>query len=124
MTSLDWLKLAYAANVVILVPVALPTLLGLYDTTQGTIPESSGYRSLVGALWTSILVASVLGMWTPLRYVPVLMMQVIYKSLWLLLYALPALRRKKPVPLGITISFAAIALLWPWLIPWHLLIRD
>ena len=50
MTSLDWLKLAYAANVVILVPVALPTLLGLYDTTQGTIPEISRYRSLVGAL--------------------------------------------------------------------------
>ena len=63
-------------------------------------------------------------MWAPLRYVPVLMMQVIYKSLWLLLYALPTLRRKKPVPLGITISFAAIVLLWPWLIPWHLLIRD
>ena len=50
MTSLDWLKLAYAANIVILVPVALPTLLGLYDTTQGTIPEISRYRSLVGAL--------------------------------------------------------------------------
>ena len=124
MTSLDWLKLAYAANIVILVPVALPTLLGLYDTTQGTIPEISRYRSLVGALWTSILVASVLGMWAPLRYVPVLMMQVIYKSLWLLLYALPTLRRKKSVPLGITISFTAIVLLWPWLIPWHLLIRD
>lgn len=97
----------------ILVPVAPPTLLGLYDTTRGTIPERSGYRSLVGALWTSILVASVLGMLATLRYVPVLMMQVIYKSQWLLLYALPALRRKKPVPLGLTISFAAIVLLWP-----------
>lgn len=40
--------------------------------------------------------------------------------LWLSCYALPRLRRGEPrsVPPELALSFVAIVLIWPWLIPW------
>lgn len=118
------LRIAYAANILILVPIAVPTLLRRVDAAQGRFVESEGWRVLVGALWTSILVLSLLGLRAPLEFAPVLLLQVIYKSLWLIVYALPRLRGgdARSLPAGITVSFIAIVSIWPWLIPWrHLL---
>ncbi len=118
------LRLAYLANVLILLPIAIPTLLRLFETAQGRFDESAGWRILVGALWTGILVLSLLGLRSPLVWSPVLVLQVIYKSLWLGAYALPRVVRGDPrsVPPGIAGSFAVIVLVWPWIIPWrHLL---
>lgn len=120
------LRIAYAANILILVPIAIPTLLRLGDAAQGRFDESAGWRTLVGALWTAILVLSLLGLRAPLVYCPVLLLQVIYKGLWLGVYALPRLCRGegRGVPAGIAVSFAAIVLVWPWLIPWRHLLAD
>lgn len=47
-------------------------------------------------------------------------------GLWLGVYALPRLRRGevRSLPAGIAVSFAAIVLVWPWLIPWRHLLAD
>ncbi len=118
------LTLAYLANIVILVPVALPTWLGVGDTAQGRFDESEGWRTLAGSLWTGILVCSLLGLWRPERFAFVLLLQVVYKSLWLARYALPRLRagRVREIPWGIAGSFAAIVLVWPAIIPWRALL--
>lgn len=114
------LRLAYGANVLILLPIAVPTLLRWYATDQNRFDESAGWRVMVGAMWTAILALSVLGLFQPMRYAPVLVLQVIYKALWLLVYAVPRLRRGQTqvIPWGIATSFVAIVLIWPWLIPW------
>ncbi len=118
------LQFAYAANLAILLPIAVPPRLGIYRTDQRKFPESAGWRALVGALWTGIMVLSVLGLREPLRYSPVLLLQLIYKTLWLVVFALPLVRRREThlIPWGIAISFAAIVLIWPWLIPWGYLL--
>jgi hypothetical protein len=114
------LRLAYAFNLPVLVPIAVPTLLRLYPTDQGLFEESTGWRTLVGALWTAILVLSALGLYAPLRYSPVLALQVIYKTLWLLVFALPRVvkGRAHSVPWGIVGTFLVIVILWPFIIPW------
>ena len=118
------IQLLYLANLVILMPVAIPTLLNLFRTDQGCFESSVGWRVLVGSLWTGIMLLSLLGMWEPVRLSPVLVLQVIYKSLWLLVYALPLMMRREwqRIPCGITISFVAIVIVWPWLIPWRYLL--
>ena len=97
----------------------IPVLLRLYRTDQAKFPESAGWRVLVSALWTAIMVLSALGLREPLRYSPVLLLQLIYKSLWLLVYALPLVVRGewRLIPWGIAGSFLAIVLVWPWLMP-------
>lgn len=121
MTSI---QLAYTANLVLLLPVAIPTLVRLFPTDQGCFEESSGWRILVGALWTAILLLSLLGLHAPLVYSPVLLLQLIYKTLWLLFYATPRVLRNqaKSVPWGIAGSFLCIVLAWPWIIPWAYLL--
>ena len=118
------LHFAYDANLAILLPNAIPTLLRIYRTDQGCFPESAGWRVLVGSLWTAIMVLSALGLRDPMRYSPVLLLQLIYKSLWLVVFALPLVRRREShlIPRGIAISFVAIVVLWPWLIPWAYLL--
>ena len=118
------IKLAYLANIIILVPIAVPTLLRLYDTAQGRFAESAGWRVLVGSLWSAILVSSLLGLFAPLRFAPVVLIQIIYKSLWLAVYAAPRLvaRRRAEIPTGIALSFMLIVIVYPFLVPWDALL--
>jgi hypothetical protein len=117
---MTYLRLAYAFNLLVLLPIAVPTLLRLYPTDQERFEESAGWRTLVGALWTAILVLSALGLYAPLRFSPVLILQVIYKALWLLVFALPRVvkGRAGSVPWGIAGTFLLIVILWPLVIPW------
>ena len=74
-------------------------------------------------MWTAIMALSVLGLFAPERFSPVLVMQVIYKILWLLCYALPRLARGRrgEVPWGIGGTFIVIVLTYPFVIPWRYL---
>jgi len=97
------------ANIFILVPVGFVTLLKPSVTDQGAFVESAGWRALVGSLWLTILVCSVLGLVSPGSF------------LWLLVYAAPRVLagRRQEIPVGITLSFVVIVLVWPWFIPWR-----
>ena len=109
------------ANILILVPVGFATLLKPSVTDQGAFAESAGWRTLVGSLWLAILACSVLGLVSPGSFLWLLVFQVIYKSVWLLAYAVPRLLsgRAAEIPAGIAVSFVAIVLVWPWFIPWR-----
>jgi hypothetical protein len=111
----------YWANLLILVPVGLATLLKPSVTDQGAFVESAGWRTLVGSLWLAILACSVLGVVSPGGFLWLLVFQVIYKSVWLLTYAAPRLgsARRAEIPAGIAVSFLVIVLVWPWFIPWR-----
>jgi hypothetical protein len=52
-----------------------------------------------------------------------LLIQVIYKTLWLLVYAMPRIlnQRTNEVPWGIASVFFIIIVSYPWIIPWALL---
>ena len=118
------IQAAYSANLVLLVPIAVPTIFRLFATDQSRFEESQGWRVLVGSLWSSILILSALGLSQPLRYSPVLLLQLIYKSVWLSVYVVPRLLRgdAAAVPWGIAGSFAVIVVVWPFIIPWAYLL--
>lgn len=109
------------ANILILIPVGFGTLLKASVTDQGAFVESAGWRMLAGSLWIAILSLSLLGAIWPGSFLWLLVFQVIYKSVWLLAYAVPRLLsgRAAEIPAGIAVSFVAIVLVWPWFIPWR-----
>jgi len=90
---MNTLLLPYIANIVILVPVGLGSLFNLFLVSRGQFPESAGWRTLVGSLWTAILVGSVLGLFQPILFSPLLLLKVIYKNLWLLVYVAPRIAK-------------------------------
>lgn len=123
--SMTALQLAYTFNIAVLVPIALPTLLRLFPTDQKRFKESAGWRTIVGSIWAAILVLSVAGLFAPNRFSPLLVMQVLYKSFWLIAYVEPRLRddRRQEIPGGIAVTFLLIVLTYPWVIPWAYLLQ-
>jgi hypothetical protein len=118
------LLLPYAFNILVLIPVALTTLFGGERggrlVFQDKFPESAGIRTILGSLWTAILIGSFIGLIHPVAMSPLLLIQVIYKTLWLVVFVLPLLLhgRSREVPWGIAGTFLVIVLTYPWVIPW------
>ena len=114
-------QVLFWANILILVPIGFGTLLKPSLTDHGVFAESAGWRTLVGSLWVAILACSALGVVWPSYFAWLLVFQVIYKSVWLLVYAAPRVLsgRRQEIPAGIALSFVAIVLIWPWFIPWR-----
>ena len=118
------LYVAYTLNIAVLIPAALLALLGgeagNRRVFQDKFPESEGTRTIVGSLWTAILVGSCLGLFYPIQMSPVLLLQITYKSLWLLVFVLPRLLtgRGREVPWGLAATFLVVVVSYPWVIPW------
>lgn len=71
----------YVFNVVVLVPIGLMTLLGERGgqlACQGKFPESEGFRTILGSLWTAILIGSLLGLFFPVPMSPLLLIHRCY----------------------------------------------
>ena len=117
------IHLAYWINIVVLGPISIATVFRLFPTDQARFEESAGWRVLAGAVWMSAVVLSVLGLFHPLRYSPVLLLQLIYKPVWLAVYAAPRLLRGESdaVPWIMTGTFVGYIVVWPFLIPWSYL---
>ena len=121
------LHVAYTLNILVLIPVVLLALLGgeagNRRVFQDKFPESEGTRTIVGSLWTAILVGSCIGLFHPIQMSPILILQVVYKSVWLLVFVAPRLAagRGREVPWGVTIVFLVVVVSYPWIIPWLLL---
>lgn len=112
------LRIPFALNIVILVPVVwsmLASPAGTVSTFEGKVPESDGLRLLVASLWFGILVCSALALIWPKQFIPLLTLQVIYKATWLAVFVLPLLRDGgwAAVPQGIASVFFFIVLVWP-----------
>ena len=118
------LHLPYIFNIIVLIPIGLLTLLGGEKggqlACQSKFPESEGFRTILGSLWTAILIGSVLGLFFPITMSALLLIQVIYKSRWLLVYAMPRMLKQgsNEVPWGIASTFLVIIVSYPWVIPW------
>ena len=121
---MNLLLIPYFANIAILVPVAFGSLTGLLPISRGRFPESPGWRTITGSLWTAILLCSIAGLFYPFVFAPILLLQVIYKTIWLVFYVLPRLRNadsRKEIHLGIAVSFLLIVIFYPLVIPWSIL---
>ena len=116
------LQIAYAANLVILGPV----LVSMFSdggkkqirAFQGQVENSDGLRLLVASLWSAIFLLSIAGLFEPKTFVPVLLLQVIYKSLYLVVYIAPTakVRGLRAIPQGLSLCFLLIVIIWPILV--------
>ncbi len=94
MSSLVGLRIMYGAAVVGAGIVGAMTLIapataGRYIFANAT--EVDVFLRILGALWLAIGLVAVAGFADPVRYLPVLLIQLLYKSAWLAFAAYPAL---------------------------------
>ncbi|MBI1185862.1 MAG: hypothetical protein GC206_00730 [Alphaproteobacteria bacterium] len=109
-----WLRIPYALNILILVPVCGALLAANGAAVfQGAAAASRGVEMLVASLWLGVLAASAVGLAFPQPLAPLLVFQIFYKAVWLALYVAPAMARGEPYPTGVAATFAFIVATWP-----------
>src|SRR5262249_26893612 len=112
------LRAAYLFNILVFVPVGLTTLLSpasMKVVFENKVQHAPELRILVGCLWTAIVVCSLIGLAEPHLMIGVLILQVVYKVLFLALVVFPLIARRglDAIPLGVAATSALIVLVWP-----------
>jgi hypothetical protein len=64
---------------------------GLAESLFGLPAQDSFLRGIIGSLYVAFGILSILGLRSPLKFVPVLFLQLCYKSIWFLVVLLPQL---------------------------------
>ena len=115
------LQLVYAANVLVAGWIGVSSLFypqyAQRSIFSGAYPVSD-LAQLVGSLWLGITVLSLAGLYWPASFIPVLVLQLFYKSCWLVFVALPAHRKHKPYPKAMAYFFIVWVIFLPFIIPW------
>ncbi len=115
------LKIVYIANIVVAGWISFASMTSPKKAAetvfQNSYPSTEVIR-LVGCLWLSIAILSILGLWKPITFSPILLVQLIYKGTWLLIVALPAIKNNQPYPVGMALFFLVWVFVLPFLIPW------
>ena len=115
------LKIVYFANIIVAGWISITST--FYPKTSSVTVFQNAYQPtevirLVGCLWLAIAILSVLGLWRPISFSPILLVQLIYKGMWLLVVALPAIKNNQPYPPGMALFFLIWVLVLPFVIPW------
>jgi hypothetical protein len=120
------LKIIYIANIIVAGWISISSIFypkaAAATVFQNSYPTTDVIR-LVGCLWFAIAVLSVLGLWRPISFSPILLVQLIYKGTWLLVVALPAIKNSQPYPSGMALFFLIWVLVLPFIIPWSEWVR-
>jgi hypothetical protein len=86
----EWLKIMYVFNIVIAGGVGL-CILVIPDRMKSIFPYSgdSATYGILGSIFLAFGLFAVLGLWSPMKFVVILLFQLVYMSVWLLGAALP-----------------------------------
>ncbi len=115
------LRIIYILNIIVAGQIAYSAISNPKTsalTTFGNAYQPTEVIRLVGCLWLAIAILSVLGLWKPLTFSPVLLLQLIYKGTWLFVVALPALRNNIAYPKAMAAFFVVWVIVLPFIIPW------
>lgn len=121
------MRLIYLANIMVAGWIGISSL--FFPSYAARAVFSDAYSvtpviQLTGALWLSIAILSIFGFFYPIQFSAVLLLQLIYKSCWLLFVCLPAIQNNKPYPGGMAIFFVVWVLILPFVIPWKYLLSQ
>ncbi len=116
------IKIVYTANIIVAGYIGIASIFSPKHAAatifQNAYP-SSDVIQLVGSLWLSIALLSVMGLCRPITFSPVLLIQLIYKGTWLMVVALPAIKKHQNYPTGMAIFFIIWVMILPFVIPWE-----
>lgn len=120
------LKLIYIANIFVAGSISFQAL--FFTKTGGravfnNTTQDDSMIKLVGGFWLAITVLSILGLWRPVNFSPVLILQFIYKGTWLLVVALPAYKSNTPFASSMAVFFIVWVAILPFVIPWKTLLH-
>lgn len=90
--SILFIPVIFVLNILVTGVVGNITLFATQLVFSG-VYESNDSMKMIGSFWIAIGVCSTIGLWNPLEFSPVLIIQIIYKGLFLIVEVIPKLSR-------------------------------
>ena len=99
-------------------------------SASSSVPLSSGagvalsistWMGIAGSVWLAIGLLSAVGLARPAQIAPILLIQIVYKSVWIVAVALPLLATGDPRALPFVVFFALAIALFAWALPFRAL---
>ena len=121
------LKIIYILNIIVAGQIAFSAISNPKNASLsifGNAYQATEVIKLVGCLWLAIAILSIFGLWKPLTFSPVLILQLIYKGSWLIVVALPAFINNSSFPKAMAVFFILWVLALPFIIPWSYLMKS
>lgn len=120
------MQIMYILNIIVAGWISITSLFypkrAVYTVFENSIQYSESIR-LVGALWLSIAIISILGLFYPKQMQLIFLVQLIYKSTWILVVAAPALVQGSNFPKGMALTFLVWIIILPFVIDWNYLFK-
>jgi len=126
---LTFLRIVYSSNILVAGTISIITLAFNSFATEnlfGDVATESNSSYITGSFWTAITICSILGLFFPYSFSPILIIQIIYKSLYLFRKFLPDLisgNIGEKNTIGMSIFFLVWIILLPIIVPWKYLFR-
>lgn len=94
--------------------------LSTWSEVVNAVGQEANTDTVISAFLIGLVILSLLGLIHPLKMIPILLFEVVWKSAWLLLYALPLWLTGGLDEYGVSTAFACLlgVVLTPAVIPW------
>lgn len=106
--------------------IAVGLILSVWPGVFSSIGKRADSHSVVGVILISFSLLALLGLRYPLKLLPILIFELLWKSLWLLAVSLPAYLNGSmdEYSVGTTFACAMGVVLTPLVIPWRYVINE
>ncbi|MGB5983022.1 MAG: hypothetical protein WBG46_12835 [Nonlabens sp.] len=116
-----FMRIVYVLNIIVAGQIAISSIFAPKSAAASVFQNAYSATEtirLVGCLWLGIAILSALGLWKPVTFSPVLLLQLIYKGTWLIAVGVPAIVNDQPYPKGMALFFVIWVAVLPFVIPW------
>lgn len=101
--------------------VSVGLILSVWPDVFSSIGRASDSHTVVGAILVSFSLLALIGLRYPLKFLPILIFEFLWKLLWLLCFSVPAYLNESvdEYTVGTTFACAMGVILTPLVIPWR-----
>ena len=122
----DKLKLMYIYTIITTIVFGLSILVmpGLWFSLTDLTLQNQYIFGIVGSVWLAFGISSILGLRNPMKFIAVLVLQLIYKVVWIFLVFLPQFIISGPSIISFILLITFLTFIIPdiFIIPWKDLI--
>ena len=124
----DKLKLMYIYTIITTIIFGLSILVmpGLWFSLTDLTVQNQYIFGIVGSVWLAFGISYILGLRNPMKFIAILVLQFIYKVVWIFLVFLPQLIISGPSIISIILFIVFLTFIIPdiFIIPWNDLIKQ
>ena len=120
-----FLIMVYIVNIIATAVIGLITLYSPISASRYVFNEAykaNDSMRVSGSFWIGVGITSLIGLFRPMRFCPIMVVILIYKVIFLVVEVIPKMMRNEAIPIGLTVCFVVYVVFLPFIIPWkHLL---